>query len=193
MILMIDNFDSFTYNLVQAVTARGCEVVVRRNNAIDVDGIRGLNPSSIIISPGPGTPDDAGISLDLIKNLAGTIPILGVCLGHQCIAQAFGGRIVNAKKVMHGKRSQISHDGSGLFEGIPDNFSAVRYHSLAVDESSLPKGFRISARAYDDGEIMAICHEKMPIFGVQFHPESIATDFGEQILEHFISRTRGRS
>jgi anthranilate synthase/aminodeoxychorismate synthase-like glutamine amidotransferase len=190
MILMIDNFDSFTYNLVQAIAARGEEVTVRRNNAIDLGGVRALNPSAIIVSPGPGTPYNAGVSLDLIRNLAGTIPILGVCLGHQCIAQAFGGKIVLAKKVMHGKLSRISHNGSGLFDGIPDNFSAVRYHSLAVDESSLPDGFLVNARAYDDGEIMAICHENMPIFGVQFHPESIATDFGEEILEKFIALTR---
>jgi len=190
MILMIDNFDSFTYNLVQAIAARGEEMVVMRNNAIDVDGVRKLHPSAIIISPGPGTPHEAGISLDLIQNFARGIPILGVCLGHQCIAQAFGGKIVLAKKVMHGKLSQIAHDGSGLFGGIPDRFSAVRYHSLAVEESSLPNMLRINARAYDDGEIMAICHTEMPVFGVQFHPESIATDFGEQILEQFISLIR---
>ena len=190
MILMIDNFDSFTYNLVQAIAARGEEVVVRRNNAIDLGGVRALDPSAIIISPGPGTPDNAGVCLGLIENLAGTIPILGVCLGHQCIAQAFGGRIVHARKVMHGKLSRITHNGLGLFDGIPDNFSAVRYHSLAIDEPSLPEGFRVSARAYDDGEIMAIFHEIMPLFGVQFHPESIATDFGEEILERFISLTR---
>jgi anthranilate synthase/aminodeoxychorismate synthase-like glutamine amidotransferase len=190
MILMIDNFDSFTYNLVQAIAARGEEVVVRRNNAIDLDGVTVLDPSAIIISPGPGTPDNAGISMELIRNLAGTIPILGVCLGHQCIAQAFGGKIVYAKKVMHGKLSRIAHNGLGLFHGIPDNFSAVRYHSLAIEESSLPKDFQVSARAYDDGEIMAICHEDMPIFGVQFHPESIATDYGEEILERFIFLAR---
>ncbi len=190
MILMIDNFDSFTYNLVQAIAARGEEVVVRRNNAIDSGGVRDLDPSAIIISPGPGTPDNAGISMEIIRDLAGTIPILGVCLGHQCIAQAFGGKIVYAKKVMHGKLSRIAHNGLGLFHGIPDNFSAVRYHSLAIDESSLPKDFQVSARAYDDGEIMAICHEDMPIFGVQFHPESIATDYGEEILERFIFLAR---
>lgn len=190
MILMIDNFDSFTYNLVQAIAARGEEVVVRRNNAVDLGWVKAMDPSAIIISPGPGTPYDAGISLELIRNLAGSIPILGVCLGHQCIAQAFGGKIVLAKKVMHGKLSRIAHDGSGLFSGIPDNFSAVRYHSLAVDESSLPGGFRVNARAFDDGEIMAICNDKMDLFGVQFHPESIATDFGEEILEQFILQTR---
>lgn len=190
MILMIDNFDSFTYNLVQAIAARGEEVVVRRNNTIDVDGVRALSPDAIVISPGPGTPGDAGISVDLIRNLAGSIPILGVCLGHQCIAHAFGGRVVLAKKVMHGKLSRISHDGTGLFEGIPDNFPAVRYHSLAVEEASLPAGMRVCARAYDDGEIMAICAEGLGLFGVQFHPESIATDFGEQILGQFIVQTR---
>ncbi|HQP31938.1 MAG TPA: aminodeoxychorismate/anthranilate synthase component II [Deltaproteobacteria bacterium] len=190
MILMIDNFDSFTYNLVQAFAARGEEVAVRRNNAIDVDGVKALNPDAVIISPGPGTPGDAGISVDLIRNLAGSIPILGVCLGHQCIAYAFGGRVVLAKKVMHGKLSRISHDGTGLFEGIPDNFPAVRYHSLAVDEETLPAGMRVCARTCDDGEIMAICAEGLRLFGVQFHPESIATDFGEQILEQFIVQTR---
>ncbi|OQC28634.1 MAG: Aminodeoxychorismate/anthranilate synthase component 2 [Deltaproteobacteria bacterium ADurb.Bin072] len=190
MILMIDNFDSFTYNLVQAIAARGEEVVVRRNNAIDIRGVKALNPDAVIISPGPGTPRDAGVSVDLIRNLAGSIPILGVCLGHQCIAYAFGGQVVLAKRVMHGKLSCISHDGTGLFEGIPDNFPAVRYHSLAVEESSLPAGMRICARAYDDGEIMAISGEGLGLFGVQFHPESIATDFGEQILERFIAQTR---
>lgn len=193
MILMIDNFDSFTYNLVQALAARGEEVVVRRNNVIDLDGVRSLNPEAVIISPGPGDPADAGISVKLIRNLSGSVPILGVCLGHQCIARAFGGRIVPAKRVMHGKLSRISHDGTGLFEGIPDNFPAVRYHSLAVEEASLPGGLRVCARAYDDGEIMAICDERLRMFGVQFHPESIATDFGEQILERFIIQARRMS
>lgn len=190
MILMIDNFDSFTYNLVQAIAARGEEVVVRRNNAIDVEGVQALSPDALVISPGPGDPDDAGISVDLIRSLSGSVPILGVCLGHQCIAHAFGGRVVLANKVMHGKLSRISHDGTGLFEGIPDNFPAVRYHSLAVEEASLPSGMRVCARAYDDGEIMAICSDDLRLFGVQFHPESIATDFGEQILERFIRKTR---
>lgn len=192
MILMIDNFDSFTYNLVQAIAARGEEVVVRRNNAIDIRGVKALNPDAVIISPGPGTPRDAGVSVDLIRNLAGSIPILGVCLGHQCIAHAFGGRVVLAKRVMHGKRSRISHDGTGLFEGIPYDFPAVRYHSLAVEEESLPVDLRVCARTCDDGEIMAICAEGLRLFGVQFHPESIATDFGEKILERFIEQTRRR-
>lgn len=190
MILMIDNFDSFTYNLVQAVSARGEEVVVRRNNAVDVDGVKALGPDAVIISPGPGAPDGAGVSVDIVRSLAGRIPILGVCLGHQCIAHAFGGRVVLAKKVMHGKLTRISHDGTGLFEGIPDNFPAVRYHSLAVEEASLPACMRVCARACDDGEIMAICAEGLGLFGVQFHPESIATDFGERILEQFIAQTR---
>lgn len=190
MILMIDNFDSFTYNLVQAIAAKGEEVAVRRNNASSIDEIRDFNPSGIIISPGPGGPESAGISVDVIRSFAGTVPILGVCLGHQCIAHAFGGRVVLAKKVMHGKLSLIDHDGTGLFEGLPENFPAVRYHSLAVEESSLPDGLRVCARTSDDGEIMAMTQDELKVFGVQFHPESIATDCGEEILEHFIIQTR---
>jgi len=190
MILMIDNFDSFTFNLVQAFAAKGEEVLVRRNNAISVDEAGDLGASAIVISPGPGGPDSAGISVDLIRAYAGSIPILGVCLGHQCIASAYGGKVVHAKRVMHGKLSPIAHDGTGLFEGIPENFPAVRYHSLAVEESSLPQQFRVCARAGDDGEIMAICHEELSVHGLQFHPESIATDCGEQIIERFIRETR---
>jgi len=190
MILMIDNFDSFTFNLVQAFAAKGEEVLVRRNNAISVDEAGDLGASAIVISPGPGGPDSAGISVDLIRAYAGSIPILGVCLGHQCIASAYGGKVVHAKRVMHGKLSPIAHDGTGLFEGIPENFPAVRYHSLAVEESSLPQQFRVCARAADDGEIMAICHEELSVHGLQFHPESIATDCGEQIIERFIRETR---
>lgn len=190
MILVIDNFDSFTYNLVQAISAKGEEVVVRRNNAVTLDEVRGFGAAGIVISPGPGRPENAGISVDIIKAFAGHVPILGVCLGHQSIAYAFGGRIVLARKVMHGKRSFIDHDGTGLFEGVPGGFSAVRYHSLAVEDSSLPGGLRVCARTSDDGEIMALTHEDLRIFGVQFHPESIATDCGEQILEHFILETR---
>jgi anthranilate synthase component 2 len=193
MTLMIDNFDSFTYNLVQAVAAHGEEVVVRRNNAVDIDGVKALNPRAIIVSPGPGDPDDAGVSVEIIRHFAGRIPILGVCLGHQCLAYAFGGKIVPAKKVMHGKLSRISHDGTGLFEGLPAGFSAVRYHSLAVDEASLPSSLRVCARTDDDGEIMAITDEGRSLFGVQFHPESIATEYGEQLLMHFIDQTRRTS
>jgi anthranilate synthase component II len=190
MIMVIDNFDSFTYNLVQAVSAKGEEVVVRRNNAVTLNEVENSGASGIIISPGPGRPESAGISVDLIRTLAGTFPILGVCLGHQCIAHAFGGKVVLAKKVMHGKVSLIDHDGTGLFEDIPEQFPAVRYHSLAVEESSLPSGLRVCAKTADDGEIMAMTHDKLKVFGVQFHPESIATDCGEQILEHFILQTR---
>lgn len=190
MILVIDNFDSFTYNLVQAVSARGERVTVKRNNTVTIEDVKALGASAIIISPGPGRPGNAGISKALIRAFAGAIPILGVCLGHQCIADAFGGSIVHARKVMHGKRSPITHDNTGLFEGLPENFPAVRYHSLAVDESSLPEGFRVCARASDDGEVMAICHEDLMLYGVQFHPESIATDCGEQIIDRFISQTR---
>jgi anthranilate synthase/aminodeoxychorismate synthase-like glutamine amidotransferase len=190
MILVIDNFDSFTYNLVQAISAKGEEVVVRRNNAATVQEVRDSRASAVVISPGPGRPENAGISVELIKAFAGKIPILGVCLGHQCIAHAFGGKIVHAKKVMHGKRSLIDHDGSGLFEGIADRFPAVRYHSLAVEETSLPQELRICAKTADDGEIMALSHDDLKIYGLQFHPESIATDCGEQILEQFIHQTR---
>jgi anthranilate synthase/aminodeoxychorismate synthase-like glutamine amidotransferase len=190
MILMIDNFDSFTFNLVQALAARGEEVVVRRNNTITTDEVSDLGASAIVISPGPGGPENAGISVELIRAFAGTIPILGVCLGHQCIAIAYGGTVVHAKRVMHGKLSPIDHDGTGVFAGIPENFPAVRYHSLAVKESSLPTQLRVCARAADDGEIMAICHEELRVYGLQFHPESIATDCGEQIIERFILETR---
>jgi anthranilate synthase/aminodeoxychorismate synthase-like glutamine amidotransferase len=193
MTLMIDNFDSFTYNLVQAVAAHGEEVVVRRNNAVDIETVHALNPRAIIISPGPGDPDDAGVSVEIIRHFAGRIPILGVCLGHQCLAYAFGGKIVPARRVMHGKLSRISHDGTGLFEGIPAGFSAVRYHSLAVDEASLPASLRVCARTEDDGEIMAITDESRSLFGVQFHPESIATEYGEKLLMHFIDQTRRTS
>jgi anthranilate synthase/aminodeoxychorismate synthase-like glutamine amidotransferase len=193
MTLMIDNFDSFTYNLVQAVAARGEEVVVRRNNAVDIEAVHAMNPRSIIVSPGPGDPDDAGVSVEIIRHFAGRVPILGVCLGHQCLAYAFGGKIVPAKKVMHGKLSRISHDGTGLFEGLPAGFSAVRYHSLAVDEATLPASLRVCARTEDDGEIMAIIDDERALFGVQFHPESIATEYGEQLLMHFIDQTRRTS
>jgi anthranilate synthase/aminodeoxychorismate synthase-like glutamine amidotransferase len=190
MIVVIDNFDSFTYNLVQAVSAKGEEVCVRRNNEATVEDMLAFGASAFIISPGPGRPESAGISMDLIRAFAGTVPILGVCLGHQCIARAYGGRIVHARKVMHGKLSFISHDGTGLFDGIPANFPAVRYHSLAVEEASLPTQFHVCARAADDQEVMAICQEELMLFGVQFHPESIATLCGEQIMDRFISRAR---
>ncbi len=178
-ILVIDNYDSFTYNLVQLVGIMveklwGGEILVYRNDEIALSEIEGLNPSHIIISPGPCTPNEAGISIELIREYAGRVPILGVCLGHQCMAQAFGGRIVKAKRLMHGKVSQIYHDGKGVFQGLPNPFSAMRYHSLAVDPGTLPAEFEVTARS-EDGEIMGIRHKSYPLEGVQFHPESIGT------------------
>lgn len=178
-ILVIDNYDSFTYNLVQLVGVMveklwGGEVLVFRNDAITLDGVSSLNPSHVIISPGPCTPNEAGISISLIQSFAGKVPIFGVCLGHQCIAQAFGGRIVRAKRLMHGKVSTIYHDGRGVFQNLPLPFTAMRYHSLAVDPEALPSEFVITARS-EDGEIMGIRHREYPLEGVQFHPESIGT------------------
>lgn len=178
-VLVIDNYDSFTYNLVQLVGIMveklwGGEILVYRNDAITLQEVSSLRPSHIIISPGPCTPNEAGISVKLIQAYAGKIPILGVCLGHQCMAQAFGGRIIRAKRLMHGKVSQIYHDGKGVFRGLPNPFSAMRYHSLAVDPDTLPPDFEITARS-EDGEIMGIRHKNFLLEGVQFHPESIGT------------------
>jgi anthranilate synthase/aminodeoxychorismate synthase-like glutamine amidotransferase len=189
MILMIDNFDSFTYNLVQGFESLGQEVAVFRNNAIGIGAIREINPSGIIISPGPGTPRSAGICVEVVRHFHKTIPILGVCLGHQCIGGAFGADIVHAKRVMHGKFSPITHDGTGLFAGIPQAFPAVRYHSLAVDRETLPPELIVNASS-EDGEVMGLRHESFPLFGVQFHPESIATDHGYDIMVNFVSKTR---
>ncbi len=178
-VLIIDNYDSFTYNLVQLVGImverlwQG-EIHVYRNDAITLEEIEKLSPTHIIISPGPCSPKESGLSVKIIQSFAGKIPILGVCLGHQCIAYAFGGKIVRAKRLMHGKTSQIYHDGKGVFKGLPQPFSAMRYHSLAVDPESLPEDFEISARS-EDGEIMGIRHKVYPLEGVQFHPESIGT------------------
>ena len=185
MLLMIDNYDSFTYNLVQYLGELGQEVVVYRNDQITLDEIEKLAPSHVVISPGPCTPDDAGISVSLVQAFADTLPILGVCLGHQSIAQAFGGMIVRAKRLMHGKTSFIEHQGSGLFSGVPSPFQATRYHSLVVRQDSLPECFEVTARA-DDGEIMAIRHAENPIHGVQFHPESILTQYGHKQLQNFL-------
>jgi len=186
MILMIDNYDSFTYNIVQYFYELGQEVVVKRNDEITIEDIENMNNiDAIVISPGPCTPNEAGISVDVIKKFKGVYPILGVCLGHQSIGQAFGSKIVKAKCLMHGKTSKIYHNEKGLFEGIPNPFNAVRYHSLVIDESTLPQDIEITARS-DDGEIMAIEHKKYPIWGVQFHPESILTEYGMKILENFI-------
>ncbi len=189
MILMIDNFDSFTYNLVQGFEILGQEVKVYRNDAIGLDKIKGLSPSGVIISPGPGTPHSAGISVEVVRRFHASIPILGVCLGHQCIGEAFGATTIHAGRVMHGKSSQITHDGCGLFTGIPQGFEAVRYHSLAIDEKTLPGAFLVCARS-EDNEVMGLRHERYPVFGVQFHPESIATEHGHRIMSNFIAQTK---
>ena len=185
MILMIDNYDSFTYNLVQAFRGLGADMQVVRNDTIDVDGIRALAPAAIVLSPGPGNPDSAGITLEAVKAFAGAVPMLGICLGHQSIAQAFGGKIVHARRLMHGKTSPISHDGRGMFAGLPQGFAAMRYHSLAVDRGTLPECLEISAES-DDGEIMGLRHRTMPIESVQYHPESIGTPEGERQIMNFI-------
>ena len=177
MLLMIDNYDSFTYNLVQYLGELGSEVVVHRNDQITIDQIRDLSPEHIVISPGPCTPTEAGISLQVVMEFAGRIPILGVCLGHQSIAQAFGGKVVLAKTLMHGKTSMIYHQQEGLFKGLETPFQATRYHSLVAEEESLPDCLRVVART-DDEEIMGIEHKTMPVFGVQFHPESILSQHG---------------
>ncbi len=191
MILMIDNFDSFTFNIVQAAATLGEEIIVKRNNRVNIAEIKEMNPQGIIISPGPGAPGSAGISLDVIRSFFKEIPIFGVCLGHQCIYEAFGGRIIHAKSVMHGKLSTIMHDGTGLFEGLPQTFRAVRYHSLSGDTSTLPTDLRVCALS-DDGEIMGIAHRNYPVYGVQFHPESIATEKGVDIIKRFAETTHRR-
>ena len=186
MLLVIDNYDSFTYNLVQYLGELGEEVEVRRNNEVTVDEIDSeLKPDRIVISPGPGTPDDAGVSLDVIKRLGGKIPILGVCLGHQSIGQAFGGRVVRAPKLFHGKSSSVHHDGRTVFAGLDQDFDAGRYHSLIVDNEGLPDCLEVSART-PDGVIMALRHRTMKIEGVQFHPESIMTTQGKKLLANFL-------
>ena len=185
MILMIDNYDSFTYNLVQEMRALGAEMEVVKNDEIDVDGIAAKRPDAIIFSPGPGNPDSAGVTLAAVKAFAGKVPLLGICLGHQSIAQAFGGRIVPAKRLMHGKTSRIHHDGKGIFAGLPQDFEAMRYHSLAVDRASLPDCLEVSAVS-EDGEIMGLRHRTLPIESVQYHPESIGTPEGLAQLRNFL-------
>jgi len=185
MILMIDNYDSFTYNLVQAFEALGREILVFRNDQISMEEINKLNPSCIVISPGPGTPSKAGISVSVIRHFGSRIPILGVCLGHQAIAKAFGGRIIRAPRIMHGKTSLIYHDGKSIYKGIPNPFEAVRYHSLIVDKNSLPDCLQVTAWT-DMDEIMGIRHKDYPIEGVQFHPESIMTKKGNDLLKNFV-------
>lgn len=182
---MIDNYDSFTYNLVQYFYMLGADVTVRRNDKVTISEIEALKPEALVISPGPGNPDSAGISLEAVAHFAGKLPILGVCLGHQTIGQVFGGRVVHARNLMHGKTSPVTHDGKGLFEGIPQNFKAMRYHSLAVEAATLPDCLQISARS-DDGEIMAMRHREFPIESIQYHPESIVTVTGKRQLGNFL-------
>ena len=185
MLLMLDNYDSFTYNLVQYLGELGQEVKVYRNDEITVEAVEKLKPAQIVISPGPCTPNEAGISVPLIKALAGKVPILGVCLGHQAIGQAFGGRIVHAKQVMHGKTSPIRHDSRGVFRGLPGGYTATRYHSLVIEKASLPAELEVSAWT-DDGEIMGVRHRELAVEGVQFHPESILTEHGHALLKNFL-------
>ncbi len=185
MILMIDNFDSFTFNIVQYITQLGYRTEVFRNNAITVKEIEKLNPTHIVISPGPGRPISAGISKDVIHYFADKLPVLGVCLGHQAIAEVYGGKIIHAKSIMHGKISAIKHQGKGVFKDIPDSFNATRYHSLAVEKESLPSDLKITAQT-EDGEIMGLQHKRYPVFGVQFHPESILSEHGYDILHNFL-------
>ncbi len=186
MVLVIDNYDSFTYNLVQYLGELKAEVVVRRNDQTSIEEIGRARPERIVISPGPKTPDDAGICLEVIRRFSGTIPILGVCLGHQAIGQAFGGEVVRAPVVMHGKTSPITHDGKTIFSGLANPFPATRYHSLIVDRSSLPQCLEISATT-PDGLIMGLRHKEMRVEGVQFHPESVLTEAGKQLLANFLS------
>jgi anthranilate synthase component 2 len=185
MIVMIDNYDSFTYNLVQYLGELGVETKVFRNDEVGVAEVEAAKPSHIVISPGPCTPNEAGVSLALIEHLAGKIPILGVCLGHQAIGQAFGGKVVRAGQVMHGKTSLIRHDGKGVFEGIENGFVATRYHSLVVERASLPSCLEVTAES-EDGEIMGLRHRRLAVEGVQFHPEALLTEHGHEMLQNFI-------
>jgi anthranilate synthase component 2 len=195
MILVIDNYDSFTYNLVHYLIELGAKVEVVRNDAIEVGQALGMSPSAILLSPGPCTPNEAGISLELVEAAAqARLPLLGVCLGHQAIGQAFGGTVVRAEKVMHGKTSPITHDGSGVFDGLPSPFEAARYHSLVVRDGDLPGCLEVNART-PDGAVMGLRHRELPIHGVQFHPESIATQHGHRLLDNFLAAAavpRGR-
>jgi anthranilate synthase component II len=188
MILLLDNYDSFTFNLYQALSELGAEVIVRRNDAVTVDEVERLGPTldGIVISPGPCTPGEAGISVPLVQRLAGAVPILGVCLGHQAIGEAFGGTIVRAPRIMHGKVSMIAHDGGGVFAGLPNPLQATRYHSLIVERSTLPSVLEVTAEA--DGLIMGLRHRLLPVEGVQFHPESILTPTGNDLLANFLGR-----
>ncbi len=185
-LLMIDNYDSFTYNLVQYLGELGVEVIVKRNDAIDVAGARALAPDAIVISPGPGTPAQAGVSVPLLRELAGELPMLGVCLGHQCMGEAFGGKVVRASRLMHGKTSPVIHDGRTIFGGLSNPFEAMRYHSLLVEPHSIPPSMEVSAHTAE-GEIMGLRHREHRIEGVQFHPESIGTREGKDLLRNFLA------
>ncbi len=191
MIFVLDNYDSFTYNLVQYIGELGNEVVVRRNDQISIEEIADMNPDRIVVSPGPCTPHEAGISIDVIRRFAGKVPVLGVCLGHQAIGEAFGGRVVRAHNLMHGKTSQVEHDGKGVFRGIESPLTATRYHSLIVEEKSLPKELVVSATCTDrDGTrvIMGLRHREFAVEGVQFHPESVLTEHGKQMVRNFVEQ-----
>jgi anthranilate synthase/aminodeoxychorismate synthase-like glutamine amidotransferase len=189
MTLMIDNYDSFTYNIVQYLAELGANVVVRRNDEVTVEDIRKMKPARIVVSPGPCTPKEAGVSVDVIKAFGGKVPLLGVCLGHQSLGHAFGGNIIRAKKLMHGKTSRIKHDGKGVFKGLKNLFTATRYHSLVIERKSCPKDLLVTATS-EDGEIMGVRHKKLPALeGVQFHPESILTEGGKELLKNFLGMT----
>ncbi len=188
MVLMIDNYDSFTYNIVQYCKELGADLKVIRNDEMDIDEIKALNPEKIILSPGPSTPDDAGVTLDVIREFSDKIPLFGVCLGHQSIAQAFGAKVIRAKNMMHGKTSEVKQEANTpIFNGVDSEFIATRYHSLVVEQESIPNSIEITARSKDDNEIMAIQIKDKPIYGVQFHPESIKSQFGHKILDNFLS------
>jgi anthranilate synthase component II len=186
MILVIDNYDSFTYNLVHYLEELGAQTVVRRNDALDAAGALAMKPDAVLLSPGPCTPNEAGVCLDLLREAPADLPILGVCLGHQAIGQAYGGEVVRARALMHGKTSPVRHAGAGVFAGLDDGFTAARYHSLAVRPDTLPSALKVTAWT-DDGEIMGLQHRERPVHGVQFHPESIATDGGRRVLANFLS------
>ena len=191
MLLVIDNYDSFTFNLVQYLGELGAEPVVHRNDALTVEEVGALKPRAIVLSPGPCTPSEAGITVAVIRRWGATIPMLGVCLGHQAIGEAYGGKVVRAARVMHGKTSKVNHDGTGLFEGLPQPLEVMRYHSLIVERDSLPAALRVTATAVDDpNEIHALQHESHPVWGVQFHPESILTQAGKQLLQNFLECAR---
>jgi anthranilate synthase/aminodeoxychorismate synthase-like glutamine amidotransferase len=191
-VVVIDNYDSFTYNLVQYVASLGARCEVRLNDGVTVPELRALRPDGILLSPGPGTPDDAGVTLEVIRELSSETPVLGVCLGHQSIAQAFGGQVVRAERLMHGKTSPIAHDGRGVFQGLPSPFRATRYHSLIVQEGGLPECLEVSART-QEGEIMALRHRSKPVEGVQFHPESILTEHGMDMISNWLKSLGART